>query len=164
MRFHTTNVSESDIYNAAKLAGVTVETLTAHRSNSHDKAYEIKLSGNSSRNSNGNDYKAATFDQWGLFIESLYRVGGNESMVVGNSYFDYYHFSWTFNNRYGNMLDGKDVEPCKQHKWEFDGFSATNSYRVQHCTKCEAVLRMLTVRQGENAKSLWLEGRSVSTV
>jgi len=153
MRFHTSSTVDSSVIdNAATVAGVTLETATEHRSRTHDKAWEIKLSGNSSRMSNGNDYRAATFDEWGVFIEMLYRT---DPLMSTRDYFDYHHFVWTFGDRYAKLIDGT-AKDHKQHKWSFKGFSVTNSYSVQECTNkdCSAILRRVTVRYYDNEKPI----------
>ena len=154
MKIHVnSNVTTSTVQNAAKAAGVTVEALTAHRSRTHDHAFNVYLSGSSNRDSQQGGYKAATFDEWGMFFEYTYR--SDPTMYVTNTYFDYHHFNWTFNGRYAAMLDGDPtLVKCRQHRWEWDGHNVTRAYSVQKCG-CNAILRRLNARQGEKALDAW---------
>jgi hypothetical protein len=154
MKIHvSSNVTIDTVHNAAKAVGVTVEALTEHYSRTHDRAFNIVLSGSSNRNAYGKDFNGATFDEWGVFFEFLYRI--DPTMYVANTYFDYHHFNWTFNARYAQILDGDPtVVECKQHRWNFDGHNMTGAYSVQSCA-CGAILRRVTVRQGEKALDAW---------
>jgi hypothetical protein len=123
--------------------------LTTHGSKTHERAYDIKLSGDSSRYAQNQNYKAATFDQYGVFIEWLYR---SDPLMSTRDYFDYHHFVWTFEDRYAKIIDGT-LKAHKQHKWEWNGHNATGSYSVQSC-KCGATMRRVTVRYSNNEKPI----------
>lgn len=154
MKIHvSSNVNATTIHSAASESGVTVHGLTTHGSRTHDRAFNVYLSGSSNRDSQQGGYKAATFDEWGVFFESLYR--SDPTMYVANTYFDYHHFNWTFNARYASMLDGDPtLVKCRQHRWEWEGHNLTGAYSVQKCG-CNAILRRVTVRQGEKALDAW---------
>jgi hypothetical protein len=79
MRIHTDHLSESDIYTAARFARVDVVKLEAHGSRKRDHAFDVKLEGESRRAPNGGASgkgyatgKAATWDQWGVFLSVLF--------------------------------------------------------------------------------------------
>jgi hypothetical protein len=77
MKLHTDNILSGDLYAAAREAGVMIESTARVGSRSHDHGFEIYLSGSSSRMSNGRDHKAATWDEWGVFMAALYRLDTN---------------------------------------------------------------------------------------
>lgn len=81
MRLHTDTISESDVYAAARTARVDLVGFSRHGSRKRDHAFEVKLEGESCRRPNhgkagwDSDYGyAATWDQWGVFIATLFSV------------------------------------------------------------------------------------------
>lgn len=160
------DVHEYRARSAKKRAGITrihnVE-LTEHRSQTHARAFEIKLSGDSTRGPNSRQYgmdgygKAATWDQWGLFLSALYevdpsaRVGGAKSPI----YADAEHFHWTTANRYRGAQDNDGAHRVdaptgtfmtagkgyhRQHKWQSVGKLAGCDAWVSQCA-CGATSR-----------------------
>jgi hypothetical protein len=74
MRIHT-SATLADVREAGKVARVEFVTLTEHRSRSRERAFEVILTGESSRTRNWhNQGKAATWDQWGVFLGHLFAV------------------------------------------------------------------------------------------
>ena len=135
-----------------------------HRSQTHLRAFEIKLSGDSSRGPNSGRYgmdnygdKAATRDQWGMFLSALFevdpaaRVGGAKNPI----YIDRDHFHWSTGNRYAGTPDDNGVRRIdaptgtfltagkgyhRRHEWTLGGSSATGAYYVSECA-CGAIVR-----------------------
>lgn len=75
MKIHTSELFSGDICNIAeRIEGITLYlTDDCYGSRSHDRAYEIRLTGSSKyapRNMPG--YKAATYEEWGRFIARLF--------------------------------------------------------------------------------------------
>ena len=79
MRIHTT-LTVDDLYRARRASGAPIhfEKLTEHRSTSHARAFEVRLSGTGGRNNTGlygaGDYDGATWDEWGAFFGALYEL------------------------------------------------------------------------------------------
>lgn len=78
MRIHTDNLGHAAIRHAADYAGVSVELLEARGSRKRDHAFEVALSGSSPYNGGSSKvewpYKAATWDEWGQFIDYLFTL------------------------------------------------------------------------------------------
>ncbi len=140
MRLHT-KVSETDVYTAARKAGVEVENLSRHGSRKRSHAFEVTLSGSGSWANSGGygaaGHKSATWDEWGIFLDALYRV--DAQMVAGEAYQGREHFRWVTGARYDNLRPGAQH---KRHRWNPQGRSAGGGYYVSEC-KCGAILRRL---------------------
>lgn len=99
MRIHSDILTHADIYQATRAAGMTgvyTERETDHGSRSRDHAFDVTLRGTSSRRPNWgtgdrgtDDGYAATWDEWGMFIESLFQA--DENAIIG-MYSSYYAF------------------------------------------------------------------------
>lgn len=144
----------------ASITGVGLSALTEHGSRTHDRALEVQLSGDSSRCPAAMDDwsdKAATWDQWGLFLSALFevdpaaRVGGAKSPI----YIDRDHFHWSTGGRYLGAPDDDGVRGVdaptgtfltsgkgyhRQHRWTSGGSSVTGAYYVSECA-CGAIAR-----------------------
>lgn len=144
MRIHT-SLTYQQIREVVQTSGAPVytEVLSQHRSRTHDRAFEVILSGSSTSRSQSGDYFAATWDEWGAFFGALYdmdrnaRCGGNakfptyqdaEHFHFATSGRFHYHFDQSQPSKDGSYLPA-DTHP--RHHWEYDsdGF---------HCTKCSA--------------------------
>lgn len=137
MRLHT-NLTEGDIRAAGRLAGVGFERLTVHGSRKRDRAFDVILTGGSIHANHwtrSGEYRAATWDQWGVFLGALYR----QDAAMVSAYQSADHFLWSTNGRYS----GAFFVPCLLHKWqhEYDRYAA---HGHQTCAKCGAVRRWLT--------------------
>ena len=138
MRIHT-SLTEQDIRAAGRLAGVEFERLTVHGSRKRPRAFDVILTGGSIHANHwtrSGEYRAATWDQWGVFLGALYR---QDSAMDCGAYVNAEHFAWSTHGRYG----GAEFEPCKLHKWD----ALTESWResgAAKCRKCGAVKRWLT--------------------
>jgi hypothetical protein len=127
VRIHTNTLGQLDIQNAAYKAGAYITELSRHGSRTHDHAYEVKLSGESSWRQMGNrDEYAASWDQWGIFLAELY--DRDDSMTMR---------PWGDVDRFHNLTFSRfetltREQTHRRHKWEFSGVA-----RVSEC-KCGA--------------------------
>jgi hypothetical protein len=141
MRLHTTAVELADLHAAAERAGVTLVRYNLHGSKTHAHSWDVILSGSGAQRSQyvATDVKAATWDEWGMFLAELFRR--EPAMRCGNAknpiYADASHFSWVTDNRFD------DLAPDQQHalhRWDQWGMAVTGSYSVKEC-RCGAVCR-----------------------
>ena len=133
MRIHSNALTSLDIYRAtAALPGVHAEVMPCG-SRSHDFAYEVRLTGTSTRRTMDKRGQAATWDEWGAFIAAIYEV--DPVAVFGSvktpNYRDSNHFHAV--TRYRFDANELPSDTHQQHRWEFDG-------SVDQCAKCSAVL------------------------
>jgi hypothetical protein len=114
---------------------VRFERNDEHGSRSHARAFDVILEGNSGRRANfGGTHEAATWDEWGIFLNSVFDTDPEAKTSYYKNEDD---FHWQTNGRF-EFLTVADAH--KSHKWEFDGMAATGSYSVQSC-KCGALKR-----------------------
>lgn len=130
MRIHTDTLSYADMSRAAMFARVTFTTLEKHGSKSRDHAFEVILSGESRRHQNGGSDMAATWDQWGVFLNDLF---GMDDSVKCRTYEDVEAFDYMTKGRFE---DGWPDDAHGDHTFRFSG----TTYQ-QECTKCSAVTR-----------------------
>lgn len=150
MRIHTDNLTEFDLYRAARDAKVTFVRLATYGSRSHKRAFDVVLSGSSPyrTQADGRQDFAATWDEWGVFFANLFLR--DESVMVG-------HKSWGYRDQadFDRKTDERftEVEPIERpegktevravfpedthprHKWRGIGDNS------QACTKCSAIFR-----------------------
>jgi hypothetical protein len=145
MRIHSDVLTARDIYaatTAAGMHGVYAETM-AHGSRSHRAAFEVKLTGNSSRRPNpgtGGRYvdgdHAATWDEWGMFLAALFTV--DPAAIVGTvarpTYAGREHFHAVTGNRF-RTLTAPYQHGGGGHRWDWDTVNGG-----QLCTSCEATM------------------------
>ncbi len=137
MRIHTDTILSGDLYDAARIARVTIERAGLHNSRSRHHAWDIALSGESRRRPMGGstDHFAATWDQWGVFLDVLF--GRDNQMTIPRVYVDADEFHYktvgrfAFSERLGFPKDAHG-----DHKFEFAGIA----YQ-QTCRKCTATTR-----------------------
>jgi hypothetical protein len=143
MRIHSNSLDSLEIRKAAGIAGVNFTRFSLHGSRSHEAAFDVILTGSSTRHQNGGPDKAATWDEWGCFLGTLYRVDP-EMKTPYYSGADEFH--WKTNGRFAAPdMHGSDFARGHQHRWEFSGQAATGAYTVHECsrgrTACFAVQR-----------------------
>lgn len=157
MRIHTNTPTDfGNIMVAANMARAHV-TVTGHGSRTHAHAFEIALTGESNRNNQSNTGKAATWDQWGVFLSVLF--DRDSEMVVGSVkrpvYANRYDFDRKTNGRFaphGTTMEGDRFTKGEfgrdeanywpqdahgDHKFEFVGVDFDNAI-IHRCTKCSA--------------------------
>lgn len=156
MRLHTDKVTPEDLTDAARAANVGLERSTRHGSRSRNHAFDVVLSG--SGNSGGRYgqfyFKAATWDEWGIFLAHLYRV--DPEMIAGpykhNHEDEYESFDFLTGDRYSDL---RPADQHKRHKWRPTFNTPTNrnltycfvpntvrSYSEFEC-RCGAVMRQV---------------------
>lgn len=137
MKIHTDRLTESDVYAATNAAGMrnVYADVLEKGSRSRKRALEVKLVGNSNRAVNagtsryaarGRDAdRAATFDEWGMFINALYLT--DPDAIVG-PYQSKDHFERVTRHRYDEL-----TAPYAHgnHQWQ-----TING--VRQCKLCEA--------------------------
>ena len=84
MRIHTDGtICDSEFYEAARAAGVTIEVKSKHGSRKRWVGYEIQLSGSSPYSAQSGAWKAATWDEWGVFLAFLF---DREPTLIAGTY------------------------------------------------------------------------------
>lgn len=152
MRIHSDILTGSDILQAASAAGPEVFVdYTRHGSRSRKAAWNVTLTGTSSRRPNtgnrgggtyGGDH-AATWDEWGIFLGELFRR--DPGMTVPGVYDSAEHFRWATTCRFD------DLKPADQHgraghRWTHEGEAASGSYSVYGCP-CGAQRRQMAYKR-----------------
>jgi hypothetical protein len=155
MRIHTDSLTEKDIYEATARAGSAVRVVvTEHGSRSRARAFNVTLSGTSSRRRNTGNYgaagedsywgpdrsHAATWDEWGMFLAEIFRRDPNA--VVPNAYESGEHFHWSTGDRF-LYLTPPHQHGGSGHRWSGAYPNATGTYYVVECTSCEAIMRRM---------------------
>lgn len=134
MMFHTDHVTYSNIYDAARAAGVSLDVCEEKGSRSRERAYKIVLSGDSPsrQNTNGSDRErnfAASWDQWGVFLAHLFHIDrdahtGKHGYKSGN------HFDYVTSDRFGSGQMPEDYH--RRHTWDWNG--SVSECRSPHCS------------------------------
>ena len=137
MRIHTDTLTSTDIYAATRAAGMTgvSATFTSHGSRKRDHAFNVNLTGTSSRPLNTGKYgadqsgdTAATWDEWGMFLAALYAVDPDMDATY---YADAADFHRQTGDRFLNLTAPYQHE---NHNWVYDA-----NIIGQACKSCEAV-------------------------
>lgn len=141
MRYHTFTVKYEDITKVARDLGLRLEVLREHGSRTHDQAFEIVLSGSSSRRSQAGNgqYPAATWDEWGAFMGALYLMDPDARWGTKSwGYDDSADFDRKTCGRFRSGQIPADTHP--QHKWQYDyeKSSPLSDIARHYCTKCSA--------------------------
>jgi hypothetical protein len=113
MRIHT-SLTESQVRTLAhSVPNVTVAHSATHGSRKRAGAVEIRLHGSSWRSTASGDGKAATWDEWGVFIGKLYRL--DPDAIVGQ-----YRSRGDFEDvTHGRFTPEFVATPRHPHKWNF---------------------------------------------
>jgi hypothetical protein len=129
MRIHT-SLEMAEIQRAASKARVGFTSISQHGSRSHERAFEVILTGSSRRRQNqGNDY-AATWDEWGIFLGHIFDLDPDAKCWA---YKDATDFNFQTNRRFDYGEIPTDMHG--DHKFEIG-----IPYR-QKCKNCTAVRR-----------------------
>jgi hypothetical protein len=136
VKIHSNTLTDADLYTAARQAGVGFTDIEARGSRSRARAWDVILTGHSSRRQNfGTDY-AATWDEWGIFLGHLFTV---DPEMTATYYSSADEFHWMTGDRFRTLTH---AEQHKQHTWKHQGVSVTGSYTVHEC-KCGAITRRM---------------------
>lgn len=135
MRIHTALTSEQ--ITKFVPSGVSLHVFTEHGSRTHDHAFEIQLSGHGRQSrwvnsgTHGAGYvKAASWDEWGIFLGSLFRADPNAR--IPRVYEDQDAFTYCTGNRYTRSFTV--AHQHANHRW------INWNYGSAEC-KCGAVRR-----------------------
>lgn len=170
MKLHSDTLTADDIDNAAYRASLAVQLdgtrpvapigvarCDQRGSRKRARSFDVILTGDATHRNNagpngGHDSRAASWDQWGLFLADLFNI--DPSLTVPGVYVDAEHFHWATGNRYGVGYAGHPVRPGdvdrpfivgddyhRRHKWEFGLTVATGAYVCHRCENCEASTR-----------------------
>lgn len=132
MRFHGDTIKTGDIYDAAKASRVTVVRAGMHNSRSRAQAFDIGLEGESRRSTMAGTGKAATWDQWGVFIDCLFMA--DDTLTIPRVYVDRAQFDYRTSDRFE---DGEfPVDAHGDHTFRYD-----HTFKHHKCTKCTAAPR-----------------------
>ena len=138
MRLHTDKITRADLYNAARYAVVSLNEVTEHGSRTRAGSFDVYLEGSSNRQSNRREHKAATWDEWGIFMSFLYEI--DPDAVWGTKSWGYSDVEDFNRKTQDRFTKGIPYDLHTQHKWVYDytrsrGFSG----EVYHnCTGCSA--------------------------
>lgn len=135
MRIHT-NLSEETVRAAALRAGAQIERLTRHGSRSRAHTWDVILSGSSGRMAQGQTHQAATWDEWGIFLDVIFR---RDPAAGCWAYDGADHFRWATGGRFDTLTPETQH---KRHKWGRWDDVCTGAYAVAQCT-CGAIVRRM---------------------
>lgn len=150
MRIHSDILTETDIErstSAMGMRGVYTEKLETRGSRSRARSFDVKLSGRSGRWTNsgtsgaetGN--RAATWDEWGMFIGALFAI---DPLAIIGMYPDGKTFHEVTFDRF-TALTGPYQHG--NHKWVYDKLSG-----AQMCRDCEAQFDHLKLAAARKAR------------
>lgn len=140
MKIHSDVLTARDIYQAtaaAGMRGVDAE-VTTHGSRSRARSFNVHLTGTSTRRTNpgwayGERDFAATWDEWGMFINALYEI--DPEAIIGQypskAVFEYVT-NWRFEHLTAPYQHGEGG-----HRWKVEVPG------VQECTSCSATFRWM---------------------
>jgi hypothetical protein len=116
MNLHTDTLTEQDLHDAAKIAGVSFDRLARKGSRSHDHKFDVLLTGSGSRNGGyyTRDLPGATWDEWGIFLNVLFER--DPAMITYGAYRNREHFRWATGDRYDTLIP---AEQHRKHRWEY---------------------------------------------
>lgn len=114
MKIHSDKLLPNAFESACEAAGVELDDFEQCGSRSRKRAFKFSLTGSSNHNRGfGAPGKAATWDEWGIFLAYLFRIDPNAHCGKG-SYESEEDFHWKTDNRF-MFLSRRNQH--KQHKW-----------------------------------------------
>lgn len=137
MRIHlNADLSVSDLAKAAAPAEIA-ETVTTHQSRRAHHAVDVYLSGSSGRRARMGraDYRAATWDEWGVFLSAVFTL---DPTAQTGDYHSPEHFHWATGYRFRTPHLPENTH--RQHRFTRDT-AATGTYEVLTCDTCDAIMR-----------------------
>lgn len=144
MRIHTDQLTEQDIRDAARSAGVGLYRMNRHGSRRRSHAFDVILEGTGrtgTRYGQNLDMIAATWDEWGIFLSELFAA--DQTLTIPGVYEDGDHFYWVTNHRFMHL---RPTDQHVRHRWGYGAISVTRDYVVVTCQRCDAVQRRLIRR------------------
>lgn len=151
MKIHSDIISEGDIHLATRAAGMrgVQADVSRHGSRSRQRSFTVHLTGNSPRRTNSGHYgvsdeHAATWDEWGMFIQALYLVDPNA--LIGQ-YGDYNTFAFTTCGRFQYLTAPYACRPAG-HKWIPQG---DYIHECKWCSARQDFTRMWAIQDAKRA-------------
>lgn len=137
MKIHSDTLEVRDLYaacHAAGMRGVTLEKCDERGSRSRKRSFGVALRGNSTRKPNPGTGRnrpdegeyAATWDEWGMFIQALY-VADPDALI--GQYGKRHVFEEVTRLRFEELTAPL---ACAGHRWEYAG------PMIQQCKTCTA--------------------------
>lgn len=141
MKIHSDVLTYRNFLDAASWSGVDLIEFERYGSRSRTASFKFSLTGSSPYNRGfGAPGKAATWDEWGMFLAFLFRIDPN-AHCTKHSYQCEEHFQWMTGNRFDELTPALQH---KRHKWHWDGVNVTDVYSVWSCEDgCGAIRRHL---------------------
>ena len=140
MRIHTDTLTALEVRKVARLAAVDFTRFETYGSRSHEAAFDVILTGHSGRRQNGGPDEAASWDQWGIFLGTLYRL---DPALKTPYYASADECVWRTGNRFTPDFTAGDCH--RAHAWGFGVPNVTHAYSVQTCERgtrpCGAIQR-----------------------
>ena len=140
MKLHSDILTRDDVTTAARKADMILETFGQGGSRSRKNSFTVIASGNSTRNAMSNEFKAATWDQWGVFLGILFDI--DPLLHTGkHGYEDAVDYHNKTDDRFSSARrDQIDVKSKHNHKW----INAGAYYSECKSDFCTATVRWLT--------------------
>lgn len=140
MKIHTNTLDMPDLVEASHIARVDFSRIDRKGSQTHERAFDVILTGESNKMQNGGREKAATWDQWGVFLAVLF---DKDPSMTTTYYADADAFARKTADRFGAFDDvrrfvaiGWPNDSHGDHQWDYAGVPGE-----QACTKCTAIRR-----------------------
>ena len=114
MRIHTDKLATADLLAAAGKAFVQFERLDVKGSRSHHHAFDVLLSGSSPRRAQRNDFYAATWDEWGIFLAEVF---SRDPGARADRYADAESFHRITGDRFRSLTH---AQQHRSHRWEWN--------------------------------------------
>lgn len=140
MIIHTDMLNRGYFYLAASKAGVEIVDVIEKGSRSRKRAFNFAISGSGRHGGQWGvqNYKSATWDEWGIFLAFLFEVDPH-AHTGKNGYESEIHFHWATGGRFRSLTN---AEQHRRHRWRASGRVVTRSHYVQECD-CGASFRRM---------------------
>ena len=118
MKIHSDTLTGREIMDATKargMRGVRVDKLDTKGSRQRARRWDVTLEGNSAFRQNFGENQAATWDEWGIFIEALFQL--DPDAVIGQ-YASFNDFRRTTGARFSTLWW---EDSHKRHTWKSEG-------------------------------------------
>jgi len=133
MKIWSDTLNQSDLAKAARLANVDIisdiSPFNVHKARKRAYRFEIVLSGDSPfRNGHDSSYPAATWDQWGIFLNALFEIDPDIST-------QYYANREAFNAITDDRFIALTYEQShRRHNWRYMPIGRVLHYSCNGCT------------------------------
>lgn len=129
MKIWSDKLSRGDIFAAARKAHVDITRWEKSEARKRALRWDIALSGDSaSMQGNGDGYRAATWDQWGIFLADLFETDPN---LTTEYYADREAFHAITDDRFTTLTY---EQSHRKHDWRYMPIGRTMHYACNGCT------------------------------